>query len=114
MERRDGDPARYGGAGVLGACQAVESEIAAAIGGKRLDDLAALDRALIELDGTSDKHRLGANALLAVSQAGAYALAASAGLPLHRYLGELGKDVAAQHHPLDRATGQRHPQQVHG
>jgi len=89
IERRDRDPARYGGAGVLNACQAIQSEIAAAIGGRRLDDLAALDQALIELDGTPDKRRLGANALLAVSQASACALAAKAGLPLHAYLSSL-------------------------
>jgi enolase len=89
VERRDGDPARYGGAGVLDTCQAVESEIAMAIHGNRFDSLAELDRALIGLDGTSDKRRLGANALLAVSQATACALAARAGLPLHAYLSGL-------------------------
>jgi enolase len=89
VERRDGDASRYGGAGVLQACQAVETEIAAAVAGRSFKDLAALDQALIELDGTSDKRRLGANALLAVSQATSCALAAAAGRPLHRYLGDL-------------------------
>jgi enolase len=89
VERRDGDMSRYGGAGVLHACQAVETEIAAAVVGRPFKDLAALDQALIELDGTSYKRRLGANALLAVSQAATCALAAAAGLPLHRYLGDL-------------------------
>jgi enolase len=89
VERRDGDMSRYGGAGVLHACQAVETEVAAAVVGRPFKDLAALDQALIELDGTSYKRRLGANALLAVSQAATCALAAAAGLPLHRYLGDL-------------------------
>jgi enolase len=60
VERRDGDMSRYGGAGVLHACQAVETEIAAAVAGRPFEDLAALDQALIELDGTSYKRRLGA------------------------------------------------------
>jgi enolase len=89
VERRDGDPSRYGGAGVLDVCQAIESEIAKTIRGRRFDSLASLDGALIELDGTPDKRRLGANALLAVSQAAAYALAAGAGQPLHAYLSRL-------------------------
>jgi enolase len=78
VERRDGDPSRYGGAGVLDTCQAIETEIAKTICGRRFESLASLDQALIELDGTPDKRRLGANALLAVSQATACALAAGA------------------------------------
>src|SRR6266568_2445028 len=89
VERRDGDPGRYGGAGVLDTCQAIESKIAKTLCGRRFDSLAGLDQALIELDGTADKRRLGANALLAVSQATACALAARAGQPLHTYLGRL-------------------------
>jgi enolase 1/2/3 len=89
VERRDGDPSRYGGAGVLDTCQAIESEIAKTIRGRRFESLASLDQALIELDGTPDKRRLGANALLAVSQATACALAAGAGQSLHAYLSRL-------------------------
>jgi hypothetical protein len=58
VERRDGDPSRYGGAGVLDTCQAIESEIAKTICGRRFESLASLDQALIELDGTPDKRRL--------------------------------------------------------
>jgi len=89
VERRDGDPARYGGAGVLQACHAIESEIGKALDDRSFRDLAELDKALIELDGTPDKARLGANALLAVSQAATCALAVAAGVPLHVYLSEL-------------------------
>ena len=89
VERRDGDPSRYGGAGVLDTCQAIESEIAKTICGRRFESLAALDQALVQLDGTADKRRLGANALLAVSQATACALAVGAGKPLHAYLNHL-------------------------
>jgi enolase len=88
VERRDGDPARYGGAGVLDACRAVESEIADVVVARRFSDLTELDQELVELDGTADKHRLGANAMLAVSQAVTCALADRAGQPLHRYLSE--------------------------
>jgi enolase len=88
VERRDRDPARYGGLGVTAACRAVETDILQAVGGQAFEDLAALDRALIELDGTPNKARLGANALLAVSQAVTGALADQAGQPLHRWLNE--------------------------
>jgi enolase 1/2/3 len=88
VERRDGDPSRYGGLGVTDACQAIETDIAKAVAGRPLADLAELDHALVELDGTPNKARLGANALLAVSQAVTCALADQAGQPLHRYLGE--------------------------
>jgi enolase len=87
VERRDRDPARYGGLGVTAACWAVETDILQAVGGRAFEDLAALDRALIELDGTPNKARLGANALLAVSQAVTGALADQAGQPLHQFLG---------------------------
>lgn len=84
-ERRDGDPERYGGGGVLGAVGAVRGEIAAALVGAEPDQ-GRVDDALRELDGTPDKSRLGANAMLAVSLAAARAAAASAGVPLWRHL----------------------------
>src|SRR4030095_15860415 len=82
VERRDGNPSRYGGLGVTAACQAIEHDIAKAVAGRTLADLAELDRALVELDGTPNKGRLGANALLAVSQAVACAPPAHARPPL--------------------------------
>ena len=86
-ELRDGDKARYGGKGVLKAVQNVNDEIAEAIIGLDALDQAGLDAALIELDGTPNKSRLGANAILGVSLACARAAAESLGLPLYRYLG---------------------------
>ena len=86
VERRDGDPSRYGGLGVTAACRAVETDIAKSVAGRTFADLAELDRAIAELDGTPNKARLGANALLAVSQGVACALADQAGQPLHRWL----------------------------
>jgi enolase 1/2/3 len=90
VERRDGDPARFHGRGVRDAVGSVNGEIAATI--KNLDGYgqSALDHALIELDGTPGKSRLGANAILGVSLAVAHAAAASAGLPLYRHLGGPG------------------------
>ena len=85
-ELRDGADA-YLGKGVLGAVANVNGEIAAAVRGWDAADQAGLDRALVELDGTPNKSRLGANAVLAVSLANAQAAAASAGQPLWRYLG---------------------------
>jgi enolase len=87
VERRDGDPDRFGGKGVLDACRAVEEEIAPALEGAAALDQRAIDRVLIELDGTPNKSRLGANAVLGVSLATAKAAAASLDLPLFRYLG---------------------------
>jgi len=87
VERRDGDPSRYGGKGVLQACRAVEEEIAPAVVGLSPFDQPALDRLLCELDGTPNKARLGANAILAVSLAVAHASARARGLPLYRSLG---------------------------
>jgi enolase len=89
-ELRDGDQARYGGKGVRKAVAHVNGEIAAALDGCDASAQAAIDRTLIELDGTPNKSRLGANALLGVSQAVARAAAASAGLPLYAYLGGVG------------------------
>jgi enolase len=87
IELRDADPKRYGGKGVLGAVQHIEETIAPAIRGMDPTDQIGVDRALIELDGTPNKERLGANAVLAVSMATARAAALEVGLPLHRYLG---------------------------
>ena len=87
VELRDGDKARYDGKGVRRAVANVNGEIAAAMTGHDALDQPALDRALIELDGTPNKGRLGANALLGVSLAAAHAAAAAEGLPLYRYLG---------------------------
>jgi enolase len=87
LELRDGDPARFGGKGVTRAVAHIEGEIAGAVAGLRAADQAALDRHLIELDGTPTKSRLGANALLAVSLAAARAAARAAGQPLYRFLG---------------------------
>jgi enolase len=86
VELRDNDPKRYGGKGVLRACGHVAKDIRAALLGRDARDQAAIDRIMIELDGTPTKERLGANAILAVSLAGARAAAAAAGLPLYRYL----------------------------
>jgi enolase len=87
VERRDGDKKRYLGRGVLSAVAAVNGEIFEAVAGMDAQDQLALDRTLIALDGTPNKQRLGANAILGVSLAAAKAAAQSAGLPLYRYLG---------------------------
>ena len=87
VERRDGDKSVYGGKGVLGAVNAVHSEIFDALSGVDALDQRAIDADLIALDGTENKGRLGANALLGVSLAVARAAAESAGLPLWQYLG---------------------------
>ena len=87
VELRDGDKGRYGGKGVLRAVANVNVEIAEAIVGMDALDQTAVDGALIDLDGTANKGRLGANAILGVSLAVARAAADVAGLPLYRYLG---------------------------
>ncbi len=87
LELRDGDPKRYHGRGVLKAIENVEQVIAPAVRGMDANEQEALDARLCELDGTENKSRLGANALLGVSLAAARAAAASAGMPLFRYLG---------------------------
>jgi enolase len=86
VELRDGDSGRYGGKGVIQAVANVHGEIRDALHGMDCRDQAALDRAMIELDGTPTKSRLGANAILAVSLAAAQAAARDAQLPLYRYL----------------------------
>jgi enolase len=93
VELRDGDPKQYLGKGVLKAVENVNGEIANAIGGMDALDQAALDRKMIELDGTENKGRLGANAILAVSMAAARAGAMQYGLPLYRYLGGAGANT---------------------
>jgi enolase len=87
VELRDGDKARYFGKGVLKAVEAVNSEILDAIGGMDAENQVAIDEAMIELDGTPNKGRLGANAILGVSLAVAKAAAETAALPLYRYVG---------------------------
>jgi len=94
VERRDHDKSRYLGKGVLGAVDAVNGEIADTLGGFDATEQAAIDGAMIELDGTDNKSRLGANAILGVSLAVAKAAAAFTGQPLYRYVG------GAAAHPL--------------
>ncbi len=86
VERRDGDSGRYEGKGVLGAVAAVNTDISALLRGRSWTTLADADQAMIDLDGTPSKARLGANAIVGVSMALARALAASAGTPLWRWL----------------------------
>ena len=86
-ELRDDDPSRYGGKGVLQAVANIEDKIAPALEGMDGFDQMAIDRAMIELDGTPTKSKLGANAILAVSLANAKAVANALGVPLYRYLG---------------------------
>ncbi|MHB1229924.1 MAG: phosphopyruvate hydratase [Halothiobacillus sp.] len=88
IELRDGDNTRFGGKGVTRACANVNGEIAIALKGMDIHDLAAIDAAMIKLDGTENKSRLGANALLAVSLACAHAGAAAVGKALFDYLGK--------------------------
>jgi len=87
LELRDGDPARYGGKGVLRAVANVHAVIGPALVGRSPFDQEAIDRLLLELDGTPNKSRLGANAVLGVSLAVAHAAAAARRLPLYQYLG---------------------------
>ena len=93
VELRDGDENRYLGKGVLKAVENVNGEIADALANYDAADQRALDAKMIELDGTENKGRLGANAILAVSMAAARAAANSFGLPLYRYLGGAGAKV---------------------
>jgi len=90
VELRDGDKSRYGGKGVQNAVEHLNTEISEAIMGLEAAEQAFLDRTLIDLDGTENKARLGANATLAVSLAVAKAAAEESGLPLYRYLGGVG------------------------
>ncbi len=90
IELRDGDKSRYLGKGVLKAVEHINTEISEAVLGLDASEQAFLDRTLIDLDGTENKSRLGANAMLAVSMAVARAAAEEAGLPLYRYFGGSG------------------------
>src|ERR1700738_3681044 len=105
IELRDGQAGRYGGKGVLKAVEHINTEISEAIMGLDASEQAFLDKTLLELDGTDNKSRLGANAMLAVSMAVAKAAAEEAGLPLYRYF---RSDVPRQ----DAARTRRHRQQV--
>ncbi|MFL6846059.1 MAG: phosphopyruvate hydratase [Allosphingosinicella sp.] len=96
VEKRDGDKSKYLGKGVCEAVNAVRGEIFEAIAGRDAEDQAELDALLIDLDGTENKSRLGANAILGVSLAVAKAAADARGLPLYRYVG----GVAAQTLPV--------------
>ncbi|HTJ62184.1 MAG TPA: phosphopyruvate hydratase, partial [Alphaproteobacteria bacterium] len=87
VELRDGDKARYGGKGVLNAVESVNGELADALSGVEAFDQVGIDRLMIDLDGTPNKSRLGANAILGISMAVAKAAAAEADLPLYRYVG---------------------------
>jgi enolase len=93
VELRDGDPKRYGGKGVTRAAGNVSGEIARRLQGFDLSDQRGLDAALIELDGTPNKSRLGANAILGVSLAAAQAEANAKGVPLYRHLGGDGASL---------------------
>ena len=90
IELRDGDKGRYGGKGVLRAVEHINTEISEAVLGLDASEQAFLDKTLIDLDGTENKSRLGANATLAVSMAVARAAAEESGLPLYRYFGGSG------------------------
>ncbi len=90
MELRDGDAGRYGGKGVLKAVENINTEVCEAVIGVDATEQSFVDKTLRELDGTENKSRLGANAVLAVSLAVAKAAAEESGLPLHRYLGGAG------------------------
>ena len=93
VERRDGDKSRWGGKGVDGAVDAVNDKIAEALVGYDAEDQAELDAKMIELDGTENKGRLGANAILGVSLAAAKAAADARGLPLYKYVGGVSAHV---------------------
>src|SRR2546428_1958439 len=90
LELRDQDKARYGGKGVLKAVEHINTEISEAIMGLDAQEQSFIDKTLVELDGTENKSRLGANAVLAVSMAVAKAAAEESGLPLYRYFGGSG------------------------
>ena len=93
VELRDGDKSRYSGKGTQKAVSHVNGEIAHALHGKDATQQAELDRIMIDLDGTPNKGRLGANAILAVSMAAARAAAAAQHTPLYRYLGGVGASI---------------------
>ncbi|SVE63008.1 uncharacterized protein METZ01_LOCUS515862, partial [marine metagenome] len=92
-ELRDEDLGRFSGMGVLGAIEAVNGEIFDALSGQDVEDQTTIDNLMIELDGTTSKSRLGANAVLAVSLAVIRTAAAQAKLPLYRYIGGVNARV---------------------
>jgi enolase len=100
IELRDGDKSRYLGKGVLKAVEHVNGPIAKAVAGMDAEDQGALDRAMIEADGTPNKSKFGANAVLAVSMAAARAAAAELGLPLYKYLSRYSSDHSAHTLPV--------------
>ena len=100
VELRDGDDQAYGGKGVLTAVQNVEGEIRQALTGLDADDQRTVDTTLVELDGTKNKSRLGANAVLGCSLAVAKAAAAGAGVSLYRWIG--GADARVLPAPMHR------------
>jgi enolase len=100
LELRDGDKGRYLGKGVTRAVSHVNGEVAAAIDGKAFASLRALDQALIALDGTSTKERLGANALLGVSMAALKADAVAAGRPLYAHIAQLAGNAGGYTLPV--------------
>ena len=102
VELRDGDPSRFVGLGVLGAVGSVNGEIAEAICNRRYKDFADLDKALVDLDGTGNKSRLGANAVVGVSMATARAMSNSAGIPLWQALNQPGSASATPGAALQR------------
>ncbi len=100
IELRDGDKSRFLGKGVLKAVGHVNTEIAKAVAGMDASDQRALDRRMIEADGTPNKSKFGANAILAVSMAAARAAAAAAGKPLYKYLARYSSDASANILPV--------------
>ncbi|MEW6058885.1 MAG: phosphopyruvate hydratase [Actinomycetota bacterium] len=110
VERRDGDPGRFGGAGVQKAALCVDGEIAEALTGRDWGSLADLDRTLIDLDGTANKERLGANAIVGVSMAAARAMAAAEGRPLYEWLAPSGYEPRLPVPHLNVINGGAHAQ----
>ena len=96
IERRDGDKSRFGGKGVLGAVQSINTEIDNALRGYDVRRQKDIDNRLITLDGTENKSRLGANAILGVSLAVARLAAQLSNIPLYRYLGGVGANMRAK------------------
>ncbi|MFW6094636.1 MAG: phosphopyruvate hydratase, partial [Pseudomonadota bacterium] len=94
LELRDGDPGRYGGKGVTRAVAAVNGPLAEAVAGMNPADQTALDERMCDADGTDNKERLGANAILAVSLAAAKAAATDGGVPLYQHINALAGGVA--------------------
>ena len=110
VELRDGDKARYGGKGVLKAVESVNRDIFEALSGLDAEDQGKIDEIMIDLDGTPNKAKLGANAILGVSLAVAKAAADASALPLYRYLGGVRRACSAgaddEHHQRRRACRQ--------